>query len=220
MKPQIWTPPAFANDESLQESELTKLCKELEHFVTPEWAVEAILKREILTPMVFDPCMGCGVLVRAARTAGYCVEGMDIYQWGGVQFVADFLALTRGSGEGQIDLEGYTVFMNPPFSKACEFVEKAFELGARKVVCFQRFAWRESGGRKDFWTKYPPNRIYICGDRADCWRYDLHLLPKEKRINPKSGKVMAGTPTAHAWFVFERGQPQGTLLGHIYKEDQ
>ena len=36
--------------------------------------------------------------------------------------------------------EDYTIFMNPPFSKAVEFVEKAIALGARKIVCFQRFA--------------------------------------------------------------------------------
>ena len=96
--------------------------------------------------------------------------------------------------------------MNPPFSKATEFVEKSFELGFRKIVCFQRFSWWESQKRREFWEKHPPDRVYICGDRASCWRHDI---PESERGS--------STPTAHAWFVWEKGSPPGTLLGHIYK---
>lgn len=183
---------------------LTQLCKDLEHFETPEWAVKAILKKEILTPFVIDPCCGAGALVWPLECAGYEVFREDIHDWGFPEtLVRDFLTRTIDN-----DLSGLTVFMNPPFSKAVEFVEKSFELGARKIVCFQRFAWWESRKRRAFWRARPPQRIYICGDRADCWRHDI---PDDQRGS--------STPTAHAWFVWERGCPAGTLLSHIYKDD-
>lgn len=187
---------------------LTDLCKRLEHFETPKWAAKAILSREILTASVFDPCCGCGVLMFSAKLKGYNVAGIDIHNWDarprGLAFrCEDYLAR-----EETALVKGSTVFMNPPFSKACEFVEKSFELGARKIVCFQRFAWLESRSRREFWEKYPPNRVYICGDRAPCWRHDI---PEEERAS--------SAPTAHAWFVWEQGAPAGTLLGHIWKDD-
>lgn len=121
----------------------------------------------------------------------------------------DFVRLSAELGvfvKNAFGLTGKTVFMNPPFSLACEFIEKAFELGARKVVVFQRFAWWESKRRKDFWDKHQPNRVYICGDRAACWRGDI---PEEER--------KSSSPTAHAWFVWEPEHPSGTVLGHIWK---
>jgi predicted RNA methylase len=182
-------------------------CIELEHFETPQWAVDEILKREILTQTVIDPCVGSGILADAAKRAGYRVTPIDIFDWGYSRiFINNFLELSEELSSIFKEPIAASVLMNPPFSKAVEFVEKSFELGARKVVCFQRFAWWESKKRRDFWAKYPPARIYICGDRADCWRHDI---PQDQRGS--------GTPTAHAWYVFEPTHPAGTLIGHIYK---
>lgn len=188
--------------------EFTQLCKDLEHFETPEWAAARILEAELLGPSVVDPCAGSGILAAAAFKAsgGAHIEQWDIHRWGpNIQHVADFLSEQDMAG---VSLDGFTVFMNPPFSRAEAFVEQAMRLGARKVICFQRFAWWESRKRRAFWDQYPPNRVYICGERADCWRHDI---PHDQRGS--------STPTAHAWFVWERGQPPGTLLGHIYKEN-
>lgn len=178
--------------------------KEAEAYETPRWAVDAILRAEILTSNVFDPCAGKGVLMDAARDAGYDVSGIDKYDWGYPYIqIKDFLA-DEPDGIFALDV---TVLMNPPFSLAEKFVLRAMELNARKIVCFQRFAWWESAGRREFWDINPPNRVYICGNRATCWRFDV---PAEKRIG--------GTPTAHAWFIWERGHPHGTTLGHVFKE--
>ena len=190
--------------------DLTKLCKKLEHYETPEWAVRAILEKELMTPIVIDPCCGTGVLSRIAEEKGYEAFSFDIHDWGyKYGFLRDFLKVEKiiedvGKGSGD-----FTVLMNPPFSLAVDFVKKAFELVAKKVVCFQRFSWLETKSRRDFWEKHPPNRIYICGDRASCWRHDI---PHDKR--------KSSSPTAHAWFVWEKGQPKGTVLGHIYKGDK
>ena len=60
--------------------------------------------------------------------------------------------------------------------------------------------------RRGFWNAYPPNRIYICESRANCWRIDI---PPDKRTG--------STTTAHAWFVWERGHPPGPVLGRLEK---
>lgn len=196
-------------------NDLEHLCKELEHWVTDQWAIDAILKKEILTKNVFDPCAGSGVMAETAHRAGYNVISSDIHDWGyhALSRVQDFLEIEQVLIDGD-----FTVFMNPPFSKAEEFIEKAFELGARKIVCFQRFAWYESNKRNQFWDKYPPNRVHVCGDRANCWRFDLPVNSKGKRYNPITGDELGSTPTAHAWFVWDVGQSGGTSLHRVYKE--
>ena len=175
------------------------LARESECFETPEWAISGILKKELMTQDVIDPCCGRGQMAKAAKDRGYNVTAFDKHYWGYGQ-VKDFLTdplILRGDK---------TFFMNPPFSLAEQFVIRCHELHARKIVCFQRFAWWESKRRIDFWNTYPPNRIYICVSRATCWRIDI---PPDEREG--------GSTTAHAWFVWERGHPPGPALGRLEK---
>ncbi|MCW9036231.1 MAG: hypothetical protein OQJ97_18595 [Rhodospirillales bacterium] len=185
--------------------ELIKLAKKAEFWETPAWAPWAILRRELLTKVVRDPCCGSGVISIAALRAGYDVESSDLYDWGytSSQIGLNFLTLAKPS-------TGYdfTDFYNPPFSLATEFIQKSFDDGARKVLCFQRLEWWESLTRRPFFESTPPNRVYICGNRADCW---IGTIPLDERGN--------GQKRAHAWFVWERGNPQGTQVGHIWKDD-
>ncbi|WP_413207788.1 hypothetical protein [Rhodospirillum sp. A1_3_36] len=180
---------------------LEEQAKAAECWETAPWAASAILRVELMTRLVVDPCCGTGILSRAARAVGYEVESWDLHDWGypGTVVGIDFLSVER-------DLTGYTVFMNPPFSLACAFVDHAFRLGARKVICFQRQAWRESDERRLWWAKNPPARIWVCGDRATCW---LFTVPPEDRKN--------GSPVAHAFYVWERGHKGAELGGAIYK---
>lgn len=171
-----------------------------ECFETPLWAAQAILKAETLAGLVVDPCCGSGVLTTVANDAGYRTRAIDLHDWGFPSIRHDYLTLM------ETPASEFSVFMNPPFSLAIDFISHSLLLGARKIVCFQRFAFWESQKRRQFWQSNPPNRVYICGDRADCWRIDI---PPDQRTS--------STPTAHAWFVWERGSPAGTLLGHIYR---
>lgn len=178
---------------------------EAEAYETPRWAVDAILDVEILTHDVVDIGAGRGMLMDAARERGYRCVGIDKYDWGRTDVVLmDFLEDDRAL----MYLKGTSVLMNPPFSLAQQFVTRCLNAGARKVVCFQRFAWWESEGRREFWQREPPSRVYICGSRATCWRYDI---TEEEKTH------MGRSSTAHAWFVWEPGHPPGTLMGHIYK---
>lgn len=184
---------------------LKELCVRYEHYITPKWAAEAILKKEILTPIVLDPCCGTGVLSEAALKAGHQPYAIDVFHWGyrAQNHTIDFLEMEKFFCKDE-----FSVFMNPPFTKACEFVLKAKQLGARKILCFQRMAWFESAKRRQFWDKNPPARIYICGDRASCWRADI---PEENQGS--------NTPTAHAWFVWEKGFLGNPTIHRLYKKD-
>ena len=185
-------------------SEFKELCVKLEHFVTPEWVIKSILEKEILTNLVIDPCTGTGIMSKIARAANYNVVSIDINDWGFEgTIIKDFLALNSFETDQE-----FTIFMNPPFSKTCEFVEKSFQLGARKIVMFQRWSFRESSGRKEFFEKYPLARIYLCGDRATTYRHDIPVNEKGRHYDPATGRELAGTPTAHGFFVWERGQEQ------------
>lgn len=97
--------------------------------------------------------------------------------------------------------------MNPPFSKAEAFVDRAQKLGARKVICFQRQAWRESQARRLWWEQNSPARVWVCGARATCWRFDL-LTSDVSRLG--------GSTTAMAWYVWERGHKGAEVTSAIY----
>jgi hypothetical protein len=215
-------------------SPLAKLCAELEAFETAPWAAKAILEVEIMTREVFDPCCGTGVLGAAASQKGYLVKTMDIRDWSQdftcapPDIVDDFLSI------GSMPVlwgDGVSVYMNPPFSTACDFVDRARQLGARKIICFQRQAWRESvKARRDWWEKNPPARVWVCGARATCWRFDLkdcqhpegtaacgNFKRKGKKHETQGcAHCMGSVPTSHAFYVWERGHRGAEITNAIY----
>ena len=186
--------------------------RELEAYETDLAAAKAILRVEAIRGKVHDPCCGFGQLGLALREDpdyNRVWYETDVFPWWEerdrsqceYRFQADFLLME------QRPFQAETLFMNPPFSKACEFVEHGKRLGYRKIVCFQRDAWWEAGVRANFWSEHPPNRRYTCRKRATCWRFDITLGETEKPLG--------NTPTSHSWFVWEEGHPLGTLVGHL-----
>jgi hypothetical protein len=202
-------------DAAVPES-LMALCKRVEAFETPRWAIEALLDVELTTRFIVDPCAGTGIIpaVVELKTGIQAILAHDIVpwkyrtpeamKWKGPIGPLDFLKDPMPS------LVGATVIMNPPFSKACEFVDRARNLGARKIMCFQRQAWRESMGRRAWWAANPPARVWVCGARASCWHFDL--LGTEKAAK-------SGTPTSYAWYVYEAGHKGAEVTSAIYPKD-
>lgn len=190
---------------------LTELCRRLEAFETPRWAIEAVLDVELTTMQLLDPCAGLGAIGEVCRDRGLPIEELDIENW--PRLMADKARLDsarfwqRDFFEERSDLTNFTVLMNPPFSKACEFVDHAVKLNARKIICFQRQAWRESIGRREWWERNPPARVWVCGARATCWRFDLLGTEKAKS---------SGSTTSMAWYVYERGHKAAEVTSAIY----
>ena len=206
---------------------MTARAKEAEFFETPEWAVESILKVETMTSCVIDPCAGRGALGKAAREAHHIVHEYDLNIWPDQQpdhrIIAPFdylapLGDVRTVVNGALGGGEFTVLMNPPFSKTIEFVERSMRLGARKIVMFQRLAFLESAGRRGFFERSMPARVWICGDRATCWRGDI----PEEDIEAPDGEIIQGrkgrsASTPHAWFIWERGHRGAGSINHLYK---
>jgi len=182
----------------------------LECWETDPWAPKRLLEEVRFLPgVVLDPCTGTGVLSYAARAAGYAVLSQDIADWGypGLARLADWLG-----DDALPDLGGlpFSVFMNPPFSRAVKFVDRALALGAQEVWCFQRFAWLESGERREFWDRINCETIWLCADRATCWLFTISMEERAAKGN---------VPIAHAWFHFLPGRRQGApSIRRLYKE--
>ncbi len=198
-------------DPSPQFKTLADQAEAAEAWETSRWAVEAILRVELLTGVVLDPCCGTGVITEVVESAGYFCIASDLYDWGfearhGVDFLsAKYLEEIQDAGGLPAE---FSVAMNPPFSKATDFVDRARELGARKILCFQRQAWRESDRRRLWWEANPPARVWLCGDRADSW---LFSVPPEERAE------MSGRNMPSAWYVWERGHKGAEIGGAIWR---
>lgn len=183
-------------------------CKRLEAYETPRWAIDAVLDVELTTNFVLDPCSGLGAIGVVCRERLLDIEEMDIEAWSehfpglmrGHPYTADFL-------QHDVDLSHTTVIMNPPFSKAEAFVDHALGLNARKIICFQRQAWRESVGRRAWWEQNSPARVWVCGARATCWRFDLLTTDLSDR---------GGSAVSMAWYVWERGHKGAEVTSAIY----
>lgn len=184
-----------------------ELSEKLSAFETEQWAVESVFDVEIMTPYIVDPCCGFHHLSNEARRRGHTVKTIDVHLWdvnNPPDVINDWLLHFE-------DLSNATVLMNPPFPLSCEFVDHARMMNARKIIAFQRYAWREGSidkgkMRGQWWEDNPPARIWLCGDRAQRLRFDLRDNP------PKNGEV-----TAHAWFVWERGHRGVEATRAIYK---
>lgn len=182
-----------------------EMAKKLEYYETPLWCIERILEQGVVGEYVWDACCGDGTLARAAKRHGHAIHATDIYDWGyGHDRSLDFLKTTYY----HIPFPTWqtALFINPPFSKAKEFVEHGLALGIKNIVVFQRFAWLESVKRREFWDQHCPKEIFLCGSRATCW---LHSIPDSLRGS--------STTTAHAWFVFDDKTRAAASIRRIYK---
>jgi hypothetical protein len=211
-------------------TDLKTMAKGLDAFEADPWTIPAVLDGELMTDLVIDPCCGTGLLAAEAETRGHDVLTFDVHDWSQhfdcrppgriLNFLQDDVDLPAG--------RKFTVLVNPPFPTATKFVDRAMELGARKVICFQRWSWRGSKGRRKWWGNNPPARIWLCTERATCWRFDIPkscIAPgtrpnkpgKKRHPDFACRKCMAGTPTDHAWFVWEQGHPGNQVICELMR---
>lgn len=185
------------------------LVERYEAWATDPWATAALFENELFTPHVVEPGVGTGVLAAAALEQGYDVAGFDIFDWGwpGVRLL-DWREATPLDLPWRPAGRDFSVVCNPPFSLTGAFVAKALELGARKVAAFQKMEFLGTRARRPWLERHPPSRIWLCGTRATCWRFDV---PPERRNG--------STPTLHAWFVWERGHAGPPVIRNIWETE-
>ena len=142
--------------------------EEAEFYPTPAWCVRRILEAVDIGPtpqqLWLDPCVGGGAIVRAVeatckQTTRALWMQVDIRDTGlsGLT-VADYLRHDLGP-MGVFDV----CIMNPPFSKALQFAQKAL-VDAKAVLMLQRLNWLQAPDRADWSREHPPN-LYVLPER-------------------------------------------------------
>ena len=168
--------------------------EENDFYATHSSAVKPLL--EVLNwqrPMfIWENSCGQGHLVKPLQEAGHMVVATDLIDRGFGFAPVDFLS------DNAFDGAPYdAIIMNPPYSKALEFVEKSIKKSPT-VCAFLRIQFLESQRRRKFFDKYPPRYVCVFSNR----------IPSSKNaiFDPKESSAVC-----YAWFIWERdfkGNPE------------
>lgn len=143
---------------------------EAEFFPTPRWAIdrmtEALAFPDSDLALYIDPCVGGGAIPDALPGRKWTT--VDIRETGRADVVADYTSIKWGRFD--------VCIMNPPFSRALEFADKAIG-HCNMVVMLQRLNWLATGVRAAWMTEHTPsvnvlpNRIDFTGGGGDSQEY-------------------------------------------------
>jgi hypothetical protein len=185
-----------ALDHSCQVQRHSYAERGLDLYQTPAVAVEALLRVEQLPHCIWEPAAGKGAIVHVLRDHGHAVIASDIYDYGGLHFVRDFL------GESKVPTGCEAIITNPPFQIAEPFVAHALELCPR-VVMLLRLAFMESERRTGI--------LEGCGlARVHTFRKRLPMMHRDQWAGRKANSRMA-----FAWFVWDRAHRGPTTISRI-----
>jgi hypothetical protein len=166
-------------------------------YETPDVAVEALLRVEKVPQRVWEPAAGKGAIVRVLRDRGHEVIASDVLDYGGLDFVGDFLA------QQNMPPGCEAIITNPPFKIAEPFVAHALEL-APLVILLLRLAFLESERRCGILEGRGLARVHIFRKR----------LPMMHRDGWEGRKANSGM--GFAWYTWIRGYNNGpTIINRI-----
>jgi len=147
-------------------------------YITPDIAIQELLKREKFTGKGWEPACGNGAISKffLGIRSSDIRQGKDIFGEGGVDFLKTW------------DVVDF-IITNPPFKFVLSFIEHAIECTRKKVAMFARIQLLEGKKRYYFFKQCPPIRIYVFSSRITCAPHPT-----------KKCKIMC-----FAWFVWEIG---------------
>jgi len=168
----------------------------LDLYETPSVAVEALRRVEQLPLCIWEPAAGKGAIVRVLRNHGHRVLASDIYDYGGLDFVADFLTLK------QMLVGCSCILTNPPYQKVEPFVARALELSSL-VIMLLRLAFLESERRCGILENRGLARVHV-------FRKRLPMMHRDQWAGRKANSGMA-----FAWMVWDRNYAGPTIIDRI-----
>jgi hypothetical protein len=186
----------MALDHSCQVQRHTYTERGLDLYETPSVAVEALLRVEQVPHCIWEPAAGRGAIVRVLRDHGHAVIASDVFDYGGLHFVGDFLAQKRMPAGCDC------IVTNPPFRFAEQFVARALEL-APLTIMLLRLAFMESERRCGILEGRGLARVHV-------FRKRLPMLHRDNWQGPKANSGMA-----FCWMVWERGYQGPTMIDRI-----
>jgi hypothetical protein len=165
-------------------------------YETPACAVEALLRVERLPHCIWEPAAGRSAIVNVLRSRGHQVVASDVIDYGGLDFVADFLTVSKmPAGCG-------CALTNPPFRLIGEFVSHALDLAPR-VIILARLAFYESTRRTEILERRGLARIHAFRNR-------LPMMHRDGWAGPR-----ASSAVAYAWFCWDRDHGGPTTIDRI-----
>ena len=167
---------------------------EYDYYATPLDATSDILDREKLEGNILEPSAGQGHIVTVLKTyypeaeivATDLIERLNDYN---IQSGVDFLTYNY-------DRKFDNIVMNPPFSIAKEFCERALMMANKRVFAFLKINFLEGVGRQEFFKSSPLHYIYVFSRRVSPLKNGT-----EKN---ESGKDWHST-MCFAWFIWDIG---------------
>lgn len=166
--------------------------REVEFLPTSAWAVLRFLE-DVRLPggRWLEPCVGGGAIVHAVNSVRDDVEWVTVDIKPRPEFPPDYVGDYTKLAEqlGRFDV----AIFNPPFTKAMEFVLKAFRY-SKHVCMFQRLNWIANGRRAEWLRPNMPG---------------LHILPNRPGHLAESGKT---DMQEYAWFAWPRQHDETHIL--------
>jgi len=169
--------------------------QENDFYPTPEYATEALLKREKFEGVTWECACGGGAISKVLEKHGHDVYSTDLYDYGYGKSGVDFLK------EYFVGIDN--VITNPPYKLATEFVLQAQEVADKKIAMLLKLVFLESSSRykllfkpDSFETDWRLKTVYVFSKRLKIY--------KDGIIGKNSGLI------AYAWFIWEfdyKGKP-------------
>jgi hypothetical protein len=185
-----------ALDHSCQVQRHSHTERGLDLYETPSVAIEALLRVKHLPHRIWEPAAGRGAIVGVLRDHGHAVIASDVYDYGGLHFVGDFLA------QEKMPAGCDCILTNPPFRFIEAFVARATALSPL-VIMLARLAFYESERRTPI--------LENCGlARIHCFRKRLPMLHRDGWEGRKANSGMA-----FAWFCWDCAHRGPTTIDRI-----
>lgn len=168
---------------------------EYDFYTTPVADVEKALRVvlaevDVLSRLtILDPCAGNGAFAKAIQniSSHWLVDQWDIVQRHQVlNRVTDFTKVVCEHEPHKYDM----VAMNPPYTHALEFIEKALDMvrPGGLVVAFLKLDFLAGRKRQALFERGNLHSVWVNCGRVTCW--------------PNDEKPENGSTTESAWFVF------------------
>lgn len=138
--------------------------EEAEFYPTPAWCVRRLLEVARLRPgLILDPCVGDAAIVDVVEEY---LKGLPFEMqcsWLTIDIRPTLSAMLCADYLRSEPIPAHTCIMNPPFSKALAFAQKATrECG--HVYMLQRLSWMQSPERAE-WLRDHPFDLYVLPER-------------------------------------------------------
>jgi hypothetical protein len=186
----------MALDHSCQVQRHPHAERGLDLYETPGVGTKALLRHEHLPRRLWEPAAGRGAIVNVLRAAGHEVIASDIHDYGGLDFVRDFLTETAMPADCRC------IVTNPPFQWVEPFVAHALEL-APIVVMLLRLAFLESERRCGILEGRGLTRVHV-------FRKRLPMMHRDRWAGRKANSGMA-----FAWMRWDRDYTGPTVINRI-----